>query len=103
MKRRPCAALAAVFLMLFSGAPIAPSQVVQTPPINQTAPGVQSQFLEERQESRRRHFVGARQLLFDKGVPFEPEQLLDDEWPTKLKPMLDAMPGMHEVHYERAP
>jgi hypothetical protein len=95
------AALAAAFLMSLAG--IAPSQVVQTPPTNGIATSAQSQSMQERLEYRRKHFSTARQLLLNKGVPFEPEELLDDEWTKKLKPKLDAMSEMHEVYYQRAP
>lgn len=101
MKHRPSTTLVAVFLILFSGFPSAQAQVIQTP--NRPDPGGQNQASQERLEFRRQHFARARQLLLDKRLPFEPEQLLDDEWPTKLGPTLDAMPEMHEVYYERAP
>jgi hypothetical protein len=42
-------------------------------------------------------------LLLDKGVPFEPEELLRDGWATKLKDVLNGMPEMHQVRYETAP
>src|SRR5258708_33261575 len=57
----------------------------------------------ERREARRQHFAHARQLLLDKGVPFEPEELLNDQWPTKLKHVLDGMPEMQQVRRETAP
>ncbi len=58
----------------------------------------------EREFQRRRYgFTTGRNLLLDKHVPFEPEELLRDDWPRKLKKTLDAMPEMHEARYETAP
>lgn len=58
---------------------------------------------EQQFQARRAHFNSGRELLLDKGVPFEPEELLRDEWPKKLKDVLNGMPEMQEVHYETAP
>jgi hypothetical protein len=58
---------------------------------------------EEEFQRRRQHFESGRQLLLDKAVPFEPEELLRDDWPRKLKPALDRMPEMHDVRYETKP
>jgi hypothetical protein len=56
----------------------------------------------EQFEERRRHFTSGRQLLLDKGVPFEPDELLKDEWSTRLKSTLDSMPEMHQARRETA-
>ncbi len=61
------------------------------------------QLREERRHLRLEHFDNARRALLDKGVPFNPDDLLDDEWATKLKPALDSMPEMQNVRYETAP
>ncbi|HEY2499127.1 MAG TPA: hypothetical protein VGK24_18865 [Candidatus Angelobacter sp.] len=54
-------------------------------------------------EARRQNFKSGRNLLLDKGVPFEPEELLHDKWSKSLKDALNAMPEMHESRYEAAP
>src|SRR5437764_9349808 len=58
---------------------------------------------QEQLQRRKENFASGRQLLRDKGVPFEPEELLHDEWPKKLKAVLDGMPEMHDVRHETAP
>lgn len=74
--------------------------VCQNPtPANQSG----SQTKQEGFEIRQRNFASGRQLLRDKGVPFDPDDLLHDGWPKKLKPVLDAMPEMHETRYENGP
>src|SRR5205814_3818574 len=58
---------------------------------------------EEHLQMRRQNFESGRQLLRDKGVPFDPDELLRDEWTKELKAALDAMPEMRETRYEKAP
>jgi hypothetical protein len=57
----------------------------------------------EQAEVRRRAFISGRELLLRKGVPFDPEELLQDDWQVKLKTALDGMPEMREVRREAAP
>src|SRR5215831_19114217 len=73
------------------------------PGSSQPAPRNNQTVESERREFRRQHFDHARQALLDKGVPFDPEDLLDDDWPKKLKYTLATMPAMHDVRYETAP
>src|ERR1700694_457270 len=54
-------------------------------------------------QPRHQHFSSGRRLLLEQNVPFEPEALLDAEWPKKLKGVLNGMPEMKQVRYERAP
>jgi hypothetical protein len=65
---------------------------------------VKSQADQERQFlARREHFSTGRELLLTKKVPFEPDELLRDDWPEKLKSTLDAMPEMQQTRFEKAP
>lgn len=58
---------------------------------------------DEQFEARRRNFKSGRELLLDKGVTFEPEELLRDHRSKAVKDALDAMPEMHQSRYETAP
>src|SRR4029077_2012940 len=58
---------------------------------------------DEQFEARRQNFKSGREMLFDRGVTFEPEELLHDHWSKALKDALDAMPEMHQSRYETAP
>src|SRR5438552_7017265 len=53
--------------------------------------------------ARRENFTSGRELLLNKRVPFDPDELLRDGWSQKLKPTLDIMPEMHQNRYETAP
>lgn len=50
-------------------------------------------------ESRKRNFEIANNLLRRKGVPFDPEVLLEDHWQQTLAPVLAQMPEMQEIRY----
>ncbi len=97
-KCRKNIALATLSLILLCNSPAFSLQSNQNPP--QSSAPVESQ---ERLEHRRQQFADARRMLLDRRVPFEPEQLLEDDWPKKLKPVLDSMPEMHESRYEHSP
>src|SRR5215469_13795087 len=58
---------------------------------------------DEQFELRRQNFKTGREMLMDKGVPFEPEELLRDKRSQSLKDALAAMPEMHQSRYETAP
>src|SRR5438270_13605100 len=47
-------------------------------------------------ERIRQDFQPGRQLLEQKGVPFEAEALLKEDWRTKLAPNLAQIPEMHQ-------
>lgn len=49
------------------------------------------------------HFVLARRLLAEKGVPFEPFILLQPGGLARLKPVLDQMPEMRQIRREASP
>jgi hypothetical protein len=49
------------------------------------------------------HFVLARRLLMEKGVPFEPFTLLQPGGLASLKPVLDRMPEMRQILREASP
>ena len=61
------------------------------------------ELTQQRKESRRRDFQYARQLLIEKDAPFEPELLLDSDWPKRLAPVFDQMPEMQAVRFEKKP
>jgi hypothetical protein len=52
---------------------------------------------------RRTNFEHTATMLYEKGVPFDPYLLLEDDWPQRLKPALDRMPEMQEVRYHPEP
>src|SRR5882672_7915439 len=54
-------------------------------------------------EARRQNFKSGREMLLDKGVTFEPEELLRDHRSKALQAALDAIPEMHQSRYETAP
>jgi hypothetical protein len=49
------------------------------------------------------HFVLARRLLVEQGVPFEPFTLLQPGGLERLKPVLDRMPEMRQIRREASP
>jgi hypothetical protein len=51
----------------------------------------------EQRERLRENFRRGRNLLLDKGIPFDPEELLDPRWQEKLRSRFDLMPEMHEI------
>ncbi len=53
-------------------------------------------------EERRELFAPARDLLLKHGVPFEPNLVLEDDFPRNLRTVLDSMPEMHELRYARS-
>ena len=56
-----------------------------------------------RLESRKRNFEIANNLLRRKGVPFDPEVLLEDHWQKTLTSAFAQMPEMQEVRYIAEP
>ena len=54
------------------------------------------QVAQEQFELRRQNFASGHQLLLDKRVPFDPDELLRDGWSKNRKTTLDNMPEMHE-------
>jgi hypothetical protein len=54
-------------------------------------------------ESRKRNFAIARNLLLSKGVPFDAEVLLQDDWKRTLAPVFARMPEMQQVRYVARP
>ena len=69
----------------------------------QAAPPSTPGTLDEHFEARRQNFKSGRELLLDKGIPFEPEELLRDQRSKAVKDALNAMPEMHQSRYETAP
>ncbi|HKR29363.1 MAG TPA: hypothetical protein VJT08_02740 [Terriglobales bacterium] len=58
---------------------------------------------QERLESKRRAFASGRDLLLQKGVPFDPDELLRYGWEKRLKSVLDTIPEMKESRFESKP
>jgi hypothetical protein len=54
---------------------------------------------QRKQETRKRNFEIARNLLRRKGVPFDPDALLQDGWRKALAPVFAQMPEMQETRY----
>jgi hypothetical protein len=52
----------------------------------------------EKENQRRQHFAKARRMLQEKNIPFDPDILLDSDWPQKLKPTLAGMPEMQNIN-----
>jgi len=42
-------------------------------------------------------------LLREAGVPFDPELLLEEDWPKRLAPIFDQMPEMNQNRYAAGP
>ena len=57
----------------------------------------------EYEDAKKRNFEPVRQLLMQKGVPFEPEALLDSNWAQKLASTFARMPEMQETRFEQKP
>jgi hypothetical protein len=51
------------------------------------------------EERRRKNFKSSRELLLQKGVPFEPEELLKKGWKKRLAPAFAQMPEMQIARY----
>jgi hypothetical protein len=94
-------------LMLFSMFPFHPSAAGNAADANnrgeEQAGGGDQAARNQRLERRRRAFTSGRQLLVEKAVPFEPEELLQKDWPQSLEHALKGMPEMAQTRYETAP
>lgn len=54
-------------------------------------------------EMKKKTFASGRDLLLSRGVPFDPDELLHDDWHQRLKSILDTMPEMKESRFETKP
>lgn len=70
---------------------------------SQTSQSSQVEALRQQQESKKRNFGAATQLLIEKRVPFDPDVLLQDHWQETLAPIFAQMPEMQEVRYIAEP
>ena len=59
----------------------------------------QQENIQNMMESKKRNFEIANNLLRRKGVPFDPEVLLQDDWQKTLAPVFARMPEMKEVRH----
>ncbi|MGE0885093.1 MAG: collagen-like protein [Blastocatellales bacterium] len=59
--------------------------------------------LAQQKAIRKANFESTATMLYEKGVPFDPYILLEDDWKKKLEPILDQMPEMKEVRYHTKP
>jgi hypothetical protein len=82
---------------------LAAASWAQNSPASAFFPQLTPQQRQEHLEARRQNFTTGRQLLRDKGVPFDPDELLREGWDKNLRLTLDAMPEMRESRYEKAP
>jgi hypothetical protein len=57
---------------------------------------------EARLEAKKREFEPFRRLLMEKGVPFDPDQLLVKGWAKRLAPVFARMPEMQKVYHHKA-
>ncbi|HEV3040636.1 MAG TPA: hypothetical protein VHA33_22925 [Candidatus Angelobacter sp.] len=96
MNRKKLVAVFLVYLLVIQGSS---AMVLGNSAGQPTQPGAQVSD----SQPRHQHFSSGRRLLLEQNVPFEPEALLDAEWPKKLKGVLNGMPEMKQVRYERAP
>jgi hypothetical protein len=74
-------------------------QVLQQP----TAPRRKEASSAEQQALRKRNFEPFARLLRRQELPFEPEVLLQRDWPKKLAPFFEQMPDMQETRYLAEP
>jgi hypothetical protein len=51
----------------------------------------------QRETQRRESFKSGRELLRQRGVPFDPDTLLDSEWKEKLAPAFKQLPEMQQA------
>src|SRR5262249_13833618 len=77
--------------------------VSRTGTIGRMQPQVKGTPRDLQRESRKANFQYARDLLLLKGVPFDPDLLLDSDWPAKLAPVCERMPEMQATRFEREP
>lgn len=61
----------------------------------------QEAYNQARLEARKRDLEPARRLLMEKGVPFDPEVLLSQNWPARLAAVFAQMPEMQETRYHK--
>jgi hypothetical protein len=66
---------------------------------NSSVDSVNQQEIQSGMEARKRNFEIANDLLQRKGVPFDPEVLLQKDWQKTLAPLFAQMPEMQEVRY----
>ena len=62
----------------------------------QSNPAAKQKTPEERLQQQRDDFAAGRSMLLKEGLPFEPYELLDPAWRTKLPAKLDEVPAMHQ-------
>jgi hypothetical protein len=74
------------------------------PPANHPSPANNQQEIHKNsKEQRKRNFEIANNLLRRKGAPFDPEILLQANWPKVLAPVFAQMPEMQEIRYVAEP
>lgn len=89
-----------VSLLIWSGSPLPITNVNQVIAQQQILPQDESPPVPSpmEQDARlRRNFQRARDLLVERGVPFEPEELLNTYWQERLAPRFAQMPEMQLI------
>ncbi len=92
-------ALPLVFVLSFQGMS---SLDVRKQSTNRYLPfnlSIKQKIYQEGQAKKKQAFETAKNLLRVKGVPFDPEALLEDGWQKTLAPVFAKMPEMREVRY----
>src|SRR5438270_872124 len=92
-----------VFIISFQGTSALNSH---KPPTRNYSPvnfANQQENLQTMIESKKRNFEIANNLLRRKGVPFDPEVLLQNNWQKILAPIFAQMPEMQKVRYLAKP
>jgi hypothetical protein len=62
-------------------------------------PTINVSRVQQDEERRRNNFKSSRDLLIQKSVPFEPEELLKKGWQKRLAPVFAQMPEMQTARY----
>ena len=82
---------------------IAQSFVFSGISVNAKAVQLTSMATREQENAKRQNFEPMRQLLLNKGVPFDPDDLLDPNWQQKLASTFARVPEMQETRFEQKP
>jgi hypothetical protein len=99
-----CIVMALVSSISGSGVPVRPGKNAKSlNPLKAQLTQQKAEELARQKAIRRANFERAATMLNEKGVPFDPYVLLEDNWPQRLKPAFDQMPEMKEVRYHTEP
>jgi hypothetical protein len=95
-----CIIVVLAFSATGSGLPIKPGKHAENLNLLKAQQAQQkAEELAQKKARRKAMFERAAIMLNQKGITFDPFILLEDDWPTRLKPHFDQMPEMQEVRY----